>query len=337
MDQMNLETIWPMAEKALRFFAFAFVELTLLFIGISFIVAVLQHYLTSQRVKSMLSGRNGRGYLVGAGLGALTPFCSCSTIPIAVGLIKAQAGFGPTMAFLFASPLVNPVLVTLFVATFGWQITAVYSTVALGLATLSGFVLDRFKFQRYIRQSAFGPQIAPSVQSVTVAKPHLQSTILASMPAEATAGGGGSGLASASPTVPSKWREMLLDAVGQFRSFLPYILMGVAIGALCHGFVPDTVVYRYAGPDNPLAVPIAAIIGVPLYVRASTMVPIGMSLIAKGMSLGAVMALIIGGAGASIPEMVMLKRLFKPPVLAAFVGVVFTMAVSAGLLLNLIS
>jgi uncharacterized membrane protein YraQ (UPF0718 family) len=130
---------------------------------------------------------------------------------------------------------------------------------------------------------------------------------------------------------------MLMDAVGQLRSFLPYILIGVAIGALCHGFVPDNVVYRYAGPDNPLAVPIAAVIGVPLYVRASTMVPIGMSLLAKGMSLGAVMALIIGGAGASIPEMVMLKRLFRLPVLAAFVGVVFTMAVSAGLLLNWIS
>jgi uncharacterized membrane protein YraQ (UPF0718 family) len=241
------------------------------------------------------------------------------------------------MAFLFASPLVNPVVATLFAATFGWQITAAYSTVALGLATLSGFALDRFKFQRYIRQSAFGPQIVPSVQSVTVVKPDFQTALTASMPAGATIGGGGSGLASASPMVPSKWRVMLMNAVGQFRSFLPYILMGVAIGALCHGFVPDTIVYRYAGPDNPLAVPVAAMIGVPLYVRASTMVPIGMSLIVKGMSLGAVMALIIGGAGASIPEMIMLKRLFKLPVLAAFVGVVFTMAVSAGLLLNLIS
>jgi uncharacterized membrane protein YraQ (UPF0718 family) len=140
-----------------------------------------------------------------------------------------------------------------------------------------------------------------------------------------------------SPKAPGKWRLMLMDAVGQLRSFLPYVFIGVAIGALCHGFVPDNVVYRYAGPDNPLAVPVAAVIGVPLYVRASTMVPIGMSLLAKGMSLGAVMALIIGGAGASIPEMVMLKRLFKLPVLAAFVGVVFTMAVSAGLLLNWIS
>jgi uncharacterized membrane protein YraQ (UPF0718 family) len=334
---MTYETIWPMAEKALRFFAFAFVELTLLFIGISFLVAVLQHYLTSRRVQSMLSARNGRGYLVGAGLGALTPFCSCSTIPIAVGLIKARAGFGPTMAFLFASPLVNPVVVTLFAVTFGWRITAVYSAVALGLATLSGVVLDRFKFQRYIRQSAFGPQIEPSAQSVTIEKPSLQPVIMASMPAGATAGAGGCCSASALPKAPSKWRLMLMDAVGQFRSFLPYVVIGVAIGALCHGFVPDNVVYRYAGPDNPLAVPIAAVIGVPLYVRASTMVPIGMSLLAKGMSMGAVMALIIGGAGASIPEMVMLKRLFKLPVLAAFVSVVFTMAVSAGLLLNWIS
>jgi uncharacterized membrane protein YraQ (UPF0718 family) len=331
---MNGEMIRPMAEKALRFFAFAFVELTLLFIGISFVVALLQHYLTSPRVQSILSARNGRGYLVGAGLGALTPFCSCSTIPIAVGLIKARAGFGPTMAFLFASPLLNPLVATLFVATFGWRTTAAYSAAALGLATLSGFVLDRFQFQRYIRQSAFGPQVAPSVRSVTIERPALQPAIMASMPAGAAAGAGGCCSVSASPKAPAKWRVMLMDAVGQFRSFLPYVLVGVAIGALCHGFVPDSVVGRYAGPENPLAVPIAAVIGVPLYVRAGTMVPIGMSLLAKGMSLGAVMALIIGGAGASIPEMVMLKRLFKLPLLAAFAGVVFTMAVSAGLLLN---
>lgn len=333
---MDLPTLWPMAEKSLKFFAFAFVELTLLFIGISFLVAVLQHYLSSQRVQSMLSARNGRGYLVGASLGALTPFCSCSTIPIAVGLIKAQAGFGPTMAFLFASPLVNPVVATLFVATFGWQITVFYSAVALGLATAAGFVLNLFKFQRYIRKSAFGPRISTAASVMAEQKPALQPAIMASMPAMATAGASGCCGAAPASAEPSKWRVLFNDSVGQFRSFLPYVVIGVAIGALCHGFVPDEVVYRYAGPDNPLAVPVAAVIGVPLYVRASTMVPIGMSLLAKGMSLGAVMALIIGGAGASIPEMVMLKRLFKWPVLAAFLGVVFTMAVSAGTLLNLI-
>ncbi len=330
-------TFWTMAEKALSFFAFAFVELTVLFIGISFLVAALQHYLSPERVQALLSGRRGRGYFVGAGLGALTPFCSCSTIPITVGMLKARAGFGPTMTFLFTSPLVNPVVVTLFVATFGWRLTMVYSSMALGLAILSGLFLEWAGFERYIRKDALGdgaqqtdrPATPRTQKTVT-----LQPTIMAAMPVGAVAGGSQC-CSTAQATVKSyKWQQMLKDAIGQFRSFLPYVAIGVAIGALCHGFVPNEAVYRYAGPENPLAVPAAAVIGVPLYVRASTMVPIGMSLLAKGMSIGAVMALIIGGAGASIPEMVMLKRLFKLPVLAAFLFTVFGMAVSSGLLVN---
>ena len=333
-------SMWLMAEKSLKFFAFAFVELTILFIGISFLVAVLQHYLSPERVKSFLSARNGRGYLVGAGLGALTPFCSCSTIPITVGLLKARAGFGPTMAFLFASPLVNPVIIALFAVTFGWYITGIYSAMALGLATLAGFILQRARFQRFIRYdamevNALEPATEPAPAAMQIST--VQPAIMASMPVAAGAGGAGCCSTAAPELKPNKWRQMLMDAIGQFRSFLPYVAIGVAIGALCHGFVPDQIVYRYAGPDNPLAVPVAAVIGVPLYVRASTMVPIGMSLMAKGMSLGAVMALIIGGAGASIPEMVMLKRLFKWPVLMAFLATVFGMALSAGLVMNYVA
>lgn len=330
-------TFWAMAEKALAFFAFAFIELALLFIGISFLVAVLQHYLSPERVQAMLSGRRGRGYFVGAGLGALTPFCSCSTIPITVGMLKARAGFGPTMTFLFTSPLVNPVVVTLFVATFGWRLTAVYSTMALGLAVLSGLFLDRAGFQRYIREDALEGGIEQKDRSTTIEiqKPvTIQPTIMAAVPAGAGAPAPQCCSTPQTAVKSDKWRQMLLEAIRQFRSFLPYVTIGVAIGALCHGFVPNEVVYRYAGPDNPLAVPVAAVIGVPLYVRASTMVPIGISLMTKGMSMGAVLALIIGGAGASIPEMVMLKRLFKLPVLAVFLTTVFSMAVSAGLLVN---
>jgi uncharacterized membrane protein YraQ (UPF0718 family) len=338
---MDFQTLWPMAEKAIQFFAFALVELTVLFIGISFVVALLQHYLSQDRVKTMLSSTKGRGYLVGAGLGALTPFCSCSTIPITAGLLKARAGFGPTMAFLFASPLVNPILVALFVATFGWQVTVVYAFLALGLATLAGWTLHQLGYSRHIRKDVLGerPPASISVEDSMLKKPQPVSTtsqpmILASVPVSASASGG-----CCSSTVavqkPNTWRILLREAVDQFKSYLPYVLIGVAIGAICHGFVPDTMVYTYAGPDNPMAVPAAAVIGVPLYVRASTMVPIGMSLLQKGMSLGAVMALIIGGAGASIPEMVMLKRMFRLPVLGVFLLTVFGMAISAGFIVNI--
>lgn len=346
---MDYQALLPMAEKAVKFFLFALVELTVLFIGISFLVALIQHYLSSDRVKTMLSSSKGRGYLMGAGLGALTPFCSCSTIPITAGLLKARAGFGPTMAFLFSSPLVNPVLVTLFLATFGWQVTLVYSVLALSLASFAGWTLQKMGFSRHIRQDVLNPP-APASQPVTILEkpPEPVTTIQPMMLASASTSAGVAASASSSAGAsggccgsvaeekkPKTWQLLLGEAVSQFKTFLPYVVIGVAIGALCHGFVPDNFVLNYAGPDNPLAIPVAAVIGVPLYVRASTMVPIGMSLLAKGMSLGAVMALIIGGAGASIPEMVMLKRMFKLPVLFAFLLTVFGMAITAGFLVNL--
>jgi uncharacterized membrane protein YraQ (UPF0718 family) len=338
---MDYQAFVPMAEKAVTFFLVAMAELTVLFIGISFLVALIQHYLSHDRVKTMLSSSRGRGYLMGAGLGALTPFCSCSTIPITAGLLKARAGFGPTMSFLFASPLVNPVLATLFFATFGWQVTLVYSLLALGLASLSGWMLHRFGFSRHIRHDVLDtpePEAGPTSGEISIpaSPPQPVTTIQPMMLASAATPAAASGCCSSvSKKKPKTWQLLLGEAVGQFKSFLPYVVIGVAIGAVCHGFVPDNFVLTYAGPDNPLAVPVAAVIGVPLYVRASTMVPIGMSLMAKGMSLGAVMALIIGGAGASLPEMIMLKRMFKLPVLAAFLLTVFGMAVSAGFIVNL--
>jgi uncharacterized membrane protein YraQ (UPF0718 family) len=341
---MDAQTLWPMAEKALKFFVFALIELTVLFIGISFLVAVLQHYLSSDRVKSLLSARNGRGYLVGAGLGALTPFCSCSTIPIAAGLLKARAGFGPTMAFLFASPLVNPVLLMLFIPTFGFQITVVYASLALGLAAVAGWTMQRMGFQKHIRKDVLAEKrskprnigLSPTrlKQPLLPSASSIHPMILEAMPT-ASSYSETCCADTREPGLPGKWRTMFNEAVSQFRTFLPYVVIGVGVGALCHGFVPDGIVYKYAGPENPLAVPTAAFIGVPLYVRASTLVPIGMSLLEKGMSIGAVMALIIGGAGASLPEMVMLKRMFKLPVLLAFLATVFGMAMSAGFMINI--
>lgn len=134
---------------------------------------------------------------------------------------------------------------------------------------------------------------------------------------------------------PSRARRIFNDSLGQFKSLLPYVILGVAIGSIIHGFLPADLVVRLAGADNPLAVPISAIVGIPLYLRVSTMVPIAASLLAKGMSTGAVIALIIGGAGASLPEMAMLKGIFRLPLLIAFITSVMVMAISAGLLVNL--
>lgn len=146
----------------------------------------------------------------------------------------------------------------------------------------------------------------------------------------------GIGVAAAEPAIPPslrrRTRRLLADAVAQFRSFLPHVVIGVSIGAIAHGFVPDEWLIRYAGEDQLWAIPLAAIVGVPLYVRGSTMIPIAMTLTAKGMGIGAVIALVIGGAGASLPEMVMLKRMFHWPILSAFLFSVFTIAIATGYL-----
>lgn len=343
---MDLQNWIPMMKEAVNFFAFAFTKLMVLFIGISFLVGVINEFVSPERIKKILSGKRGRGYLVGAGLGGLTPFCSCSTIPITVGLLKARAGFGPTMAFLFASPLVNPVIVGLFLAAFGLKVTGLYAGLALSMSMGVAYLLNGLGFEKHIRNDALGRTTETSCgcssQEPSV-EPCCASNSPVSQPAtpftsEAGASTGAACCtASSAPVASGRWARIFKESLNQFRTFLPYILVGIGIGALLYGFVPGDFVIRYAGPEKPLAVPFAAIVGVPLYVRASTMVPIGISLIQKGMSLGAVLALVIGGAGASIPEVVMLKRIFKMPILVAFLASVFGIAVSAGYILNLLS
>lgn len=358
-----------MVKKAAGFFAFAAVEMTVLFIGISFLVGVINEFLPAEKVKNILSAKKGRGYFIGAGLGALTPFCSCSSIPITVGLLKAGAGFGPTMSFLFASPLVNPIIVVLFITAFGLKIAVIYAILALAMAVLAGYLLEGFGFNKHIKKEVFNNPIqsaccssdstqstpnpigqnnpfpmAPALQTESASACCSSSNPFPMAPPSQTASACCSSASDAveihNPLAATgktgRWQRIFKEAVTQFRTFLPYILLGIGIGSVFHGFVPKDIVVRYAGPDNPLAIPVAAVIGIPLYVRVSTMIPVSVSLIGKGMSLGTVVALVIGGAGASLPEMVMLKGLFRAPILVAFLISVFGIAVTAGFMLNLI-
>jgi len=337
---MGTDGFVMMLKNAAGFFVFATAELTLLFIGISFLVGVINEFLPAEKVRNVLTARKGHGYFVGAGLGALTPFCSCSSIPITVGLLKAGAGFGPTMSFLFASPLVNPVIIVLFITAFGLKIAVIYSVLALGMAILAGYLLNSFGFEKYIKGDAINRPIESACcgrsESIQTVQPNDQDIPFAMHP-ESQGKYKSSCCSSSSDGLKTGiWKRIFREAVTQFRTFLPYILLGIGIGAILHGFVPKDIVVRYAGPDNPMAIPVAAVVGIPLYVRVSTMIPVSISLIGKGMSLGAVVALVIGGAGASLPEMIMLKGLFRIPILVAFLISVFGIAISAGFILNLL-
>lgn len=320
-----------------------FAELAVLFVAISFLVGLLQAWLPADKTRRYLSARHGSGYLIGAMVGAATPFCSCSTVPLTLGLLKSGAGFGPTMTLLFTSPLVNPIIVTLFWLTFGIELTLLYSAMALGMALAVSWLMDRAGFERYLKEDLLagrsaaipadpsnrGPQGSTACcNSVGDTRSSAPTPVLVSIASI--------GVAQPAPSLAdARWahaRRLFDEAFGQFRRFLPQLLIGVLIGAFAHGFVPDAWLVRYAGADNAWAIPLAAIIGVPLYVRASTMIPIALALTAKGMGIGAVIALVIGGAGASLPEMVMLQRMFRWPVLVAFLGSVFGIAIATGYL-----
>ena len=287
---------------AMSFFIEIAVELIVLFIGITFLVGLIQEYVPDETIKRALGGRHRiLGSFLGAGFGALTPFCSCSTIPLLLGMLNAGVPFASAMAFLFASPLLNLVIVTLFIILLGWKITALYFTVTFLAAIVIGLMLDSLGF-------------AAQVKSVAAVR--------------------GCCDCEQAEDAKSRVQRSARFAFSLFRQLVPYLLLGAGIGAFIHGFVPTELISSIAGSGNPFAVPVAAIIGVPIYIRAETMIPIGLALIEKGMSTGAVLALVIGGAGASIPELTLLSAIFKRKMLAAFVLTIITIAVAVGYLAN---
>jgi hypothetical protein len=288
---------------SLRFFFIIFAELTFLFLGISTLVGLIFEYVSDEKIRRWLSHKGWIGNFLGAAMGAITPFCSCSTIPMTVGLLRANVPFGATMSFVLASPLLNPIILGMFFTLLGWKVCVIYGAVTFIVAMISGAILESLGLAKYVK-------------NVRISGGHQEREKL--------------------PTFGKKLKRAFAGAWTDFSGVLLYLVAGVAIGAFIYGYVPNDFVARIAGPKNPFAIPVAAIIGVPLYVRAETVIPIGLALTQKGMSMGAVVALIIGGAGMSIPEMSMLASIFKVRLVMIFIFVVFLTAVLAGFLVNLI-
>lgn len=273
----------------------------MLFVGISFLVSWIQQLVPEDKIKNILSRPKGwKGYVYGTALGSLTPFCSCSTIPILAGLLSSKAPFGPSMSFLIASPLLNPVIIVLLWTLLGWQLTLYYTVLMFGAAMLIGMVWNVFQLEQQLK-------------NVSVRK--STSTDETSIP---------------------KWKLAIRDAWSFFIPILPYLFIGVLIGSLIYGFVPETFLSKYAGSQNIWAIPISAVIGIPMYIRAETLLPISGALVNQGMGIGAVVALIIGGAGASIPEVILLSRLFKQKLLVAFVASILLLAITAGMMVQFV-
>ncbi len=310
-------------QEALSFFIIGFLELSVLFLGISFFVEILNIYMNPKKVQKVLSSKKS-GYLIASLLGAITPFCSCSSVPLTMGLIKAKAGFGPIMTFLFTSPLLNPILVVVFYISFGLEITLVYSLIALSASLLAGVTLEKLGFEKYIKNNE---SEKTNGSRFSLKKEDVSCCSSSESPKEL------SFITTLKQKVFNK--SIVLKTWKQFISFVPYIAIGIAIGAFVHGFVPEDIITKYASSDNIFAVPFSALIGVPLYIRADMMVGLAPELIDKGVNMGSVLALTIAGAGASLPEMIMLKKIFKLPIMIFFVTTVFTMAIGCGYLVNI--
>lgn len=376
---MNPE-IMTMAKEALDMFAFLATELIILFLAISYIVGVLQDFLTPEKIQSILSSKKGKGYFIAALLGSITPFCSCSTIPFLKGLLRARAGFGPMMVFLFASPLLNPVIIGLFVVTFGWKVAVFYFAIAMTVSVVAGYVLEKLGFERYVKPEAYeaagtsscGTSCGDSSKKKEQAKPASScvtstcgepapvaaktSCCSEAAPVVAKTSCCGDSAPKAEPKVevsccssdgsatativeekePSRWVRIWHSTWKDFKQVFPYLMMGIAIGSFIYGFIPTDLIAEYAGEAKWYAIPVAAIIGIPLYIRAEAVIPLSAALVQKGMALGSVMALIIGSAGASLTEVILLKSIFKNQMIAAFLFVILTMAMGAGYLYTFI-
>ena len=289
-------------ETSLYFFFILLAELSLLFIGISTIIGLTLAYISDDKLQRLLSHKGIFGNILGALMGGMTPFCACSTIPMTVGMLKAKVPFGPVISFVVASPILNPIVLSMMVALLGLKAGIIYAAVSFLAAVLFGLILEKLGFDK-------------QVKNVIVTGGQQNQAIL--------------------ETFKDKLIHAIGSAITDYKAVFLYLVIGVTIGAIIKGFIPQNLIVHIAGPQNPAAVPVAAVIGIPLYIRASTAIPIGLALVQKGMSVGAVIALIIGGAGMAIPEMSLLSSIFKPRLVGALVGVIFITAVSAGLIFNL--
>lgn len=311
-------------EPALRdswaFFVHLAVVLVPLFLGGSFLVGLAEEYLPPEAVERKLRGHDeGVGNVLAAAFGAVTPFCSCSTVPALAGLLQAGAPLGLAFSFLLASPLVNEIAVVLLFGLFGLEVTVLYVLTTFAAAIVGGLVIGRLGLADHVKD----------VRSLTNASG-----------AAATDGGASRCGGSCSTTVQRTHRQRVGTAARSAWSFfvdtLPYLLLGMTVGALIHGAVPIEIIRGVLGPSNPLAVPLAALAGAPIYVSMSGMLPIAASLSGQGVPMGTVLAFVIGGAGVSIPNLVLLNKLFDRRLLTVYAGTVVAIGTTLGVLFNVV-
>ena len=290
---------------ALQFFLYDTPKVLMLLAGIVFLMGMVNSYFTPERTRALLAGRTeGLANVMAASLGVVTPFCSCSAVPLFIGFVQAGVPLGVTFSFLIAAPMVNEVALTLLFGLFGWKIALLYLGLGLAIAVVAGWVIGRLKMEAYLEDWV---RDMPRVQA-TAADAHMPLSERID-----------AGFASVREIVGKVW---------------PYILAGIAIGAAIHGYVPEEFMASIMGKDAWWSVPLAVVIGIPMYTNAAGVIPIVQALLGKGAALGTVLAFMMSVIALSLPEMVILRKVLKFRLIATFVGVVATGILIVGYVFN---
>jgi uncharacterized membrane protein YraQ (UPF0718 family) len=294
--------------EALHFFFYDSPKVVLLLTGIVFVMGIVQTFFSPERTRALLSGkRQGVGNVLAASLGIVTPFCSCSAVPLFIGFLSAGVPLGVTFSFLISAPMVNEVALVLLFGMFGWKVAALYLGLGLLVAIIAGLVIGQLKMERHLEdwvQKILGGQAGrPAGETLSWVE-------------RFEAGG-----AHVKEIVGKVW---------------PYILAGIALGAGIHGYVPEDFMASFMGRDVWWAVPAAVVLGVPMYTNAAGIIPIVEALIGKGAALGTVLAFMMSVIALSAPEMIILRKALKPTLIATFAGVVATGILVVGYVFNMV-
>lgn len=292
--------------EAVAFFCYDVPKILLLLAGMVFVISVVRSFFSAERARRLLSGKRvGIGNVLAAALGIVTPFCSCSAVPLFIGFVQSGIPLGVTFSFLIAAPVINEVALVLLFGMFGWKPAALYVASGLSISIGAGLLIGRLRLERHVEEIVWRGSRREG---------HDESRGLS-------------------------WEDRFAQARDAVREILvavwAYVLVGIAVGASIHGYVPADALAGHMGPDAPWwSVPLVVLSAVPLYSNAAGMAPVLQALVEKGAALGTALAFMMAVVGVSLPEAILLRRVLRPPLIAAFLGIVTAAIVATGYLFN---
>lgn len=297
--------------SAINFFVYDTIKIGLLLVAINYVMAIVRFYFPMEKVRDILTKRRwyGLDYLLAAGLGVITPFCSCSSIPLFIGFVGAGIPLGVTFAFLIASPLVNESSLYLFPAMFGWKVTLIYNVVGIAVAVLGGMLISKLGVERFVLPELVKFKSRSQVEAENSGSPLPMNRLI-------------------------KW--FWQDGMNITKQVFPYVVLGVSIGALIHGFVPADIGEKYLSIKAWWTIPLATLLGAPLYANSVSVIPVMEALVGKGVPLGTALSFMTAIVTISIPEGLILKKVMRWQLLGLFFGITVVGIIIMGYLFNFI-